>query len=142
MKILLWLCITSASLHAAGQSGDKEMLQKLNQGFLNSIISQDSAAQSAILADDFLLINPGGVKRTKKDCLSGVRQPGVHVISITIDQLDIRLLTAEVGIVSAWTTNTIETGGKRTTLKISYSDVYQKRGGEWKAVAAHVSALP
>ena len=52
------------SNHLSGQNNDIETLKKLNRDFLNSIVNRDTSTLSKILADDFLLINPGGMPVT------------------------------------------------------------------------------
>ena len=143
MKPLLWLATFLAffSFRSMGQNQDIETLKKLNRDFLNSIVNKDTATLSKILADDFLLINPGGAKRNKADNLSSVFTPNQNVVSVDIDSVEVRLLSGEVGLVTAWTNNKVEADKKETTFKICYQDVYMKRKNKWEAVAAHVSFL-
>lgn len=85
----------------SGQNPDIETLKKLNKDFLNSIVNRDTATLSKILADDFMLINPAGMKRNKADNLSGVLNSN-QKISVDIDSVEVRLLSGEVGLVTAW----------------------------------------
>jgi len=128
------------SIRSSGQNPDIEMLKKLNRDFLNSIVNRDTATLSKILADDFILINPGGIKRNKADNLSGAMVSN-QKISVDIDSVEVRLLSGEVGLVTAWTNNKINADNKETKFKICYQDVYMKRRNKWVAVAAHVSLL-
>jgi uncharacterized protein (TIGR02246 family) len=125
-----------------GQSTDLATIKQLNQQWLNALVKNDSAALANILADDFILINPAGARRTKADNESNLRQPNQEVTSIQIDSEDVRLLSGDVGIITVWTTNNITMGTEKTVLKICYMDIYQKRNNKWKAVAAHVTLLP
>ena len=86
------------------------------------------------------MINPGGMKRNKADNLAMVLASN-QKISVEIDSVEVRLLSSDVGLVTAWTNNKIEADNKETIFKISYQDVYMKRRNKWVAVAAHVSAL-
>ena len=142
MKAFLFLTILLifCSIRSSGQNSDIETLKKLNRDFLNSIVNRDTATLSKILADDFLLINPGGMKRNKADNLSGALLSN-QKISVDIDSVEVRMLSGEVGLVTAWTNNKIEADNKETKFKICYQDVYMKRRNKWVAVAAHVSAL-
>jgi ketosteroid isomerase-like protein len=144
-KVLALLLNTSllAVFCATGFSreGDSETLKKLNRAFLDALVNKDSASLCNILADDFLLINPGGVKITKADNLATLRLPNQRVISIDVDSIQVRLLTADVGLVTVWTNSIVEADGKKAVLKICYQDTYLKRNKNWKAVAAHVTLL-
>jgi uncharacterized protein (TIGR02246 family) len=116
------------------------MIKQLNRQWLDAIVQEDSAALARILADDFVLINPVGMRRTKANNVS-LHNPGQQVNRVDIDSQDVRMLTDEVGIITVWTTNYITQGAEKVVLKICYMDVYQKRKGQWKAVAGHVTLL-
>src|ERR1700685_3390700 len=124
--------------YSSGQNQDVEILKKLNRDFLNAIVNRDTATLGNILADDFMLINPGGAKRNKTDNLSSALAPNQQVVSIHIDSVEVRLLTDEIGLVTAWTYNVIKADNKENAFNICYQDVYMKRKGRWVAVAAHV----
>ncbi len=128
------------SNHLSGQNNDIETLKKLNRDFLNSIVNRDTSTLSKILADDFLLINPGGMKRNKADNLS-LALISNQKISVDIDSVEVRMLSVDVGLVTAWTNNKVEADNKETRFKICYQDIYMKRRNKWVAVAAHVSLL-
>jgi ketosteroid isomerase-like protein len=142
MKALLYLTalLIFFSIRSSGQNPDIETLKKLNRDFLNSIVNRDTATLCKILADDFILINPGGIKRNKADNLSGTMISN-QKISVDIDSVEVRMLSGEVGLVTAWTNNKISADNKETKFKICYQDVYMKRRNKWVAVAAHVSLL-
>jgi hypothetical protein len=143
MKTIALLCVFFFSLfnRGLGQAQDIETLKKLNRNFLNAIVNRDTFTLSHILADDFMLINPGGAKRNKSDNLSSALMTNPHVVSVDIDSVEVRLLSSDVGLVSAWTTNVVEANGHTETFRISYQDVYMKRRNNWVAVAAHVASL-
>jgi uncharacterized protein (TIGR02246 family) len=122
-------------------SAGSVIIRKLNQEFLNALMREDSTSLANILADDFVLINPAGKRRTKADNLSSLHVPGQQVTAVTIDSEDIRMLTQNIGTITVWTTNHITTGKEKITFTICYMDIYQKRNGKWKAVAAHVSSI-
>ena len=140
-KSFLVLHLAFVSITCYGQDGDTGIIRQLNQQFLNALVKEDSVALANILADDFILINPAGKRRTKADNLSGLHVPGQSVTGIQIDSEDLRLLSDNLGIVTVWTTNHIISGNETMILKICYMDIYQKRNKKWKAVAAHVTLL-
>ena len=117
------------------------MLKKLNRDWLNAIVHRDTLSLSHILADDFILINPGGAKRSKADNLASVLLPNQQVVSVDIDSEMVRMFSGEGGSITVWTTNTVDVGGVRKIFKICYQDVYMKRRNKWVAVSAHVSLL-
>lgn len=138
--LLVAFILPGLSLSSKAQNADATTIKQLNRQWLDAIVREDSAALGRILAEDFVLINPGGKRRTKADNIS-LHNPGQQVTRVNIDSQDIRLLTAEVGIITVWTTNYITQGTKKIILKICYLDIYQKINNQWKAVAGHVTLL-
>jgi uncharacterized protein (TIGR02246 family) len=141
MKMIATLFVTLMYFAAEAQSSSRDIIKQLNQQFLNALVQKDSAALANILADDFVLINPSGMRRNKADNLAGLHVPGQTVTNIKIDSEDIRLFSEIFGIITVWTTNYISSGNENNILKICYMDIYQKRNGKWQAVAAHVTLL-
>jgi uncharacterized protein (TIGR02246 family) len=140
-RVLFFVIIlTGFSLSSNAQSADAITIKKLNREWLDAIVQEDSASIARILADDFVLINPGGMRRTKADNIPR-HIPGQQVTNIVIDSQEMRFLTDEVGVITVWTTNYITQGADKVVLKICYMDIYQKRNKQWKAVAAHVTML-
>jgi len=129
------------SNNSFSQGNDIETLKRLNRAFLDALVNKDTTELGKVLANDFLLVNPGGLKMNRGNNLANLQSSNQQVVSIGIDSIYVRLLTADVGSVLAWTNNIIIVGGKKTTLKICYQDIYAKRNNEWKAVAAHVTLL-
>jgi hypothetical protein len=142
MKPILFCTIlfTFFALSASAQISNEGVIKQLNQQFLNALVQEDSASLADILDDEFILINPGGKRRTRADALN-LHIPGQQVTEITIDSEDIRMLTGELGIITVWTTNYITAEKEKMVLKICYMDIYQKKNNKWRAVAAHVALL-
>ena len=140
-RVLLFIIILAGFfLSSNAQSADAITIKKLNRQWLDAIVREDSVSLARILADDFLLINPSGMRRTKADNIP-MHIPGQQVTNIVIDSQDLRFLTNEVGVITVWTTNYITRGAEKIVLKICYMDIYQNKKNEWKAVAAHVTML-
>ena len=129
------------SVESFGQSHDIEVIEKLNRDWLNTYPKKDSATLSKILADDFIMIASNGYRQTKKDNLMNLLSPNIETISVTIDSVNTRMLTREVGLLNAWITFVFKADGKEMTGHNCYQDIYMKRKGEWVAVAAHVTLL-
>ena len=72
MKRILLFAFSLAlpTLLVYAQNADVTIIKKLNRQWLDAIVQEDSAALGRILADDFFLINPGGIRRTKADNIS------------------------------------------------------------------------
>ncbi len=137
MAMLLLCC----AMRGYGQQSDTTIIKQLNSRWLNAIVTRDTAALSSVLADDFMMVNPGGNKQTKADNLANALSPTTKVTAVNIDREEVRMLNETVGILSAWTTFVIDTDGKKITGHNCYQDVYMKRNNIWQAVSAHVTLL-
>ena len=126
-------------LHLFSQNRDIEEIAKLNQDWLNAYIKKDAGVLDKIFADDFVLISPVGTKMTRKDILANLEK--LETVSINIDSIDIRLVTDNVALVTAFTSFVLAIDGKPTAMRNCYQDVYVKRKNRWLAVAAHVTLL-
>lgn len=125
--------------HAFSQASDVKQLEKLNEDWLHAYVTKDSAALNRIFADDFELISPRGDKMTKKDI---IRNLNIQDITAThIDSVNIKLLSKDVGLITAYTSFEFIVEGKNMSGKNCYQDVYIKRRNRWYALAAHVNLL-
>jgi len=121
------------------QNKDIEAIKQLNHDWIYAYPKNDTATMARIFADDLVLVSPGGAKMTKRNILENVVKQ--HTISIQIDSAEVRLLSQDVGIITAWIRFVIKDNGKETPGRNCYQDVYVKRKGRWLAVAAHVTLL-
>jgi Domain of unknown function (DUF4440) len=112
LKLKMATCILFFSLLSDAFSQDKDIAQltKLNQEWIQSYLTKDSVTLAGILADDFILVSAAGTKMTKAQVLSDLNL--AHATSRAIDSVEVRLITADVGLVTAYTSFIIKGGGK------------------------------
>ena len=70
-----------------------------------------------------------------------VISPNVNVSAVHIDSVKVRLITPDVGILTAWTSFSMKADGNTSAVKNCYQDVYMKRNNKWVAVSANVTLL-
>ncbi|HLY72264.1 MAG TPA: nuclear transport factor 2 family protein [Puia sp.] len=128
-----------ASQNVFSQSNDADRLRKLNYDWIHSYVTKDSVTFSRIFADDFILISPIGTKFTKKQTIANLLKQ--EITSARVDTIDVRLITGDVGIITAYITFVSKADGKDITGRTCYQDIYIKRKGKWLAVSAHVTSL-
>src|SRR5437879_2594589 len=119
---------------ASAQTKDIEAIKKLNADWLNSYVTRDTATLAKILAEDFTLIRPDGVKTTKKDALNNILLPDVQTISVHPDSVEVRIFN-DVGLIVCKATFVLKINNQETTGRNCYMDAYVKRKGRWYAVA-------
>ncbi len=131
--------MSPCALPVLSQGSDIELLKSLNASWIGSYPTKDRATLDRILAADFILINPKGVKVTKQGLLSNLQNLGIA--TATVDSVEVRLLGKTVGTVTGYVTFTIKSDDKEEVRRTCYLDIYEKRKGRWVAVNAHVTSL-
>src|SRR5947209_3467256 len=115
---------------------DTEMLNDLNDAYLESVVDGDVERFTLLLADDFLCSAPDGELLDKGAFLA--RVGGARTLQrLAASDVRIRIFdkTAIVHAETSFTTVSGEEGRGR------YTDVWVKRGAQWLAVAAHVTRV-
>ncbi|WP_157309846.1 nuclear transport factor 2 family protein [Chitinophaga tropicalis] len=140
MKYTLLLTLLILPLLSFSQEMDKQEILTLNEQWLKSYASRDTATLSRIFADDFILVSPKGTKMSKQDVLTNLMAPNQETVSVHIDSAEVRLF-GNTGLITATTTFILRINGKEIKGKNCYSDLYIKRNNKWVAVAAHVTLL-
>ena len=113
---------------------DLALLAELNADYVASVQKGDVARFQDLLAEDFRCSNPDGSIVDKKGFLAQTARP-VTIRGLEPHQVEIRLF-GDVAIIHAQTQYRTSHGEPRHGR---YTDIWVKRDGTWKAVAAHVT---
>ena len=115
---------------------DLEPLRELNQAYIDAVRDGDVERFRQILSDDFLCSLPDGSLLDKRQFLEHTAKPRT-LARLEADDVRIRLLgdTAIINAATRYTTLSGQDGRGR------YTDIWARRGGEWLAVAAHVTRV-
>jgi ketosteroid isomerase-like protein len=121
-------------------SADQRALEALNTAWLNSYVTLDRATLSEILADDFVATYGNGRRRTKAELLGGLGQ-GARILSVRAENLAVHV-SGDTAIVTARSVLQIRQGEQTTEARNDYADIYVRRDGRWRAIAAHIVRVP
>ena len=113
---------------------DLEILQRLNAGYIRAVARSDVEWFAQHLSGDFLNSNPDGALVDRDGFLAQIARPSA-VPDLRCDDVRIRIL-GDSAIIHARTLYTRPdgaAGGGR------YTDIWQRQGGRWLCVAAHVT---
>lgn len=121
---------------AAAPADDRAVLVKLNDDYVKSVLTSDAARFEQLLAAEFRNTNPDGTILDRAAFLAQVARPS-NLRTLACEDVEIRVLgdTAIIHARTVYETSDGRPGSGR------YTDIWQKRNGEWKAVAAHVTRL-
>ncbi|MEP7116701.1 MAG: nuclear transport factor 2 family protein [Acidobacteriota bacterium] len=120
----------------SGAPDDRAPLLLLNDDYVRSVFTSDTARFAQILADDFRNTNPDGTIVDRAGFLAQIARPA-NLKSLTCQEVEIRLFgdTAIVHAQTVYETSDGRPGAGR------YTDVWHKQDGQWRAIAAHVTRL-
>ncbi len=119
---------------AAVRKSDLETLLELNRDYIRSVQNSDVRRFDEILAGDFLCSNPDG---TLIDRAAFLRQTAQPVIVRYLEARDVNVrLMGDFAIIHARTSYTLPDGREAFGR---YTDVWVRRGGQWRCVSAHVT---
>lgn len=115
---------------------ERATLARLNDDYVRSVLESNVARFEQLLAADFRNTNPDGTILDRAGFLAQIARPS-GLARLTAEDVEIRVM-GDTAIVHARTV--YETADGRPGSG-RYTDIWQKRDGEWKAVAAHVTRL-
>ena len=129
---------TTAKTADAKDAGEQAVLQA-TQAWLDADERQDRATLDKLIADDFLGTAPRGRTVSKRDIIPEEGTTGGHGLSISAQDLKVRLL-GDTAIVFGRGIPKTQERGPRPELR--FTVVFSKRADRWQMVAAHLSPIP
>lgn len=116
-------------------------LLALERHWDDAIVRKDVAALDALLAPDFVFIDPDGSITTRAQLLASVGSPRLTIEPFETRDVTVRLYGG-TAILTGWFEQHGSWDGAAFRVRQRYTDVYVRRGTGWMAASAHASALP
>jgi hypothetical protein len=101
-------------------------------------LSGDRAALERLLADDYVLVNSGGVTETKAQFIKDLTDPNVRQDPFVIDR-PLERVWADGAVLGGVTTLSGVDHGVRFHQRMRFADVWARRSGHWQVVYTQVS---
>jgi ketosteroid isomerase-like protein len=116
---------------------DHERLSELNEAYIRASLLSDTKWYDAYLADDFVCINPDATLLDKPQFLRMIAA-GSDQATYHLDFVHIRVFgdVALIRAIGSWRTRAGVNGISH------YTDVYVRRGEDWKVVSAQITRPP
>jgi hypothetical protein len=111
-------------------------LGRLNDQYIQALLNADREWFIRHLAEEFTCIESNGVMRDKAGFLE-VLEAGPRYAGYRLDEMRVRLL-GDGAVIQATGTFTRPDG---STGSSRYTDVYLRRDGEWKVLAAQITSI-
>jgi ketosteroid isomerase-like protein len=120
---------------AAAEAESVATLHRLNAEYIRAFVESDTAWYAEHLSDDFVCSLADGRRIDKAQFLDRTAE-GPGVTDVSFDEIDVRPL-GDTALVHGVTHYTRE--GTRGSTR--YTDVWRRRDGRWRAVAAQLTRV-
>ena len=141
MKPRLPLIVLAVSVLAASARADSlEEVRRLDSEISVATWSGDAVWFEENLAEDYMLITPGGSVRTKRDVIRELATPGLRMEPYEPRDVSVRLY-GDSAVVTGRMVQRFTLGGVRYANDLRYTDVYIKRKAKWVLVSGHTSLI-
>ena len=127
------------SSSAPDPAGDERELRRLERAYAEALIRKDRAFLMRFYAPDWRGGNWMGFW-SKSTMLKSVLNQRYVVRSMELRDLKVRVL-GDVAIVQGVDEEVTALGGRDTSGKWAFTDIFARRGGLWVAVASHTSEI-
>ena len=134
--ILAFLLVAAGAVHA----DDPAEVQRLDKEICVATWTADAVWFEENLADDYVLITPTGMVKTKRDVIRELATPGMKMEAFEPFDVQIRMY-GDAAVVTGRMRQRFVLGGMRYANDLRYTDVYMKRKGKWQLVSAHASTV-
>jgi hypothetical protein len=135
--IFLIACLYCAA-HAAcpADSHTEQGLRKVEDRWLQALISKDRATLDCILSSDFTDSSIKGELRTRAEVLGSLDRPRDYIQKLAIDRVTVK---GDTGVVAG--KNIITGAAGNHLLEIRFTDTFIYQDGRWMALAAQETRI-
>jgi len=140
LALVAVLLLTGGAVQAAEPSpSDEQQLKKIEQDWADAYVKRDPAVMQRIVADDFSFVGPDGSMVKKDEYIKSITGDTTFT-SFKMDALNVRVY-GDAAVVSGIASISAKTKGEDENGRYSFTDVFVKQKGEWKAVSGHVTPV-
>jgi ketosteroid isomerase-like protein len=130
-----------AATIAAAPANHTELL-RVADAFDQAQLTKDRAAMERMTDDHLVFIEGSGKRTGKREFIEGWMGPDDRYDPIVLIDRTLTPLGRDAFVVSAETTLSGTSGGKRFASHFRFSDTFRRTGGRWRAVHIQVTRLP
>ncbi|SRR5258708_21030760 len=138
MALVASICLCKLQAQQAPTEND------VAQSEIKSLESQNASTTDAhlltnLIADDYVMIGLDGSTTSKAQVVSA--ESGADKPKITLHIQHITYFQGSAVVVGSATISSQQPGGQSGSVEVNYTNVWMKRGGNWRLVSSHMSPL-
>jgi uncharacterized protein (TIGR02246 family) len=116
---------------------DEQSLYQLEQEWIAAILKKDTDAVSNLMADGFVS-NFDGRTQSKQQILAEMKSSKAKIEAASTSDMR-AVVFGDTALVSGLYTEKSTTGGRDTSQRVRYTEVYVKRDGHWRCVTQYLT---
>jgi ketosteroid isomerase-like protein len=121
------------------RAADEQQLKKIEEDWANAYVKRDKTFVEKITSADFAFIGPDGTMVDKNEYVKSMEGDTVFT-AFKVEELKVRIY-GDAAVVLGIASITAQTKGEEESGRYSFTDVFVKQKGEWKAVSGHVTPV-
>lgn len=125
---------------AVAASTPEQDLVAMEARWAKAMVDQDLAAIDKIVAPDWTGQDSRGKLMTKSEMMTEYKTGKFEISAMANHDVHPRVM-GDMAVVQGADTETSSDGGKDTSGVYTWTDVYQRRGGQWVVVASQVTPV-
>ena len=138
--ITLLMVLGLATVGFGAGAADAE-LKTIEQQWLDAYMKFDASFIKNLEADDYSIVEPDGAVSTKDQDVKSVTDKTFVLKSATMSDFKCRMLGENVAVVTAMLKMSGTDDGKDFSGDYRGTDVFEKKGGKWMAVASQLTKV-
>lgn len=143
--IILFFVLLSPALLCAQESNEKMMLKNLLDDFLEGASNNNAEIHDRFWAEDLIYTSSNGERVTKNDIMNGLRDDedsmNSEIPDYHAEDVQIRLY-GEMAVIAFKLVAVSGTTRGEQIMEFYNTGTFQKRDGDWKAVAWQATRIP
>ena len=140
ISMLAALLLANGNIWAADLvASAEEQLKKIEQDWASAYVKRDKAFVERITSADFAFIGPDGNMVGKEEYVKSIDGDTVFT-AFKVEELKVRVY-GDAAVVLGIASITAKAKGEDESGRYSFTDVFVKQKGEWKAVSGHVTPV-
>ena len=140
MKKYLLLAAFLAAVSSSFASPVEQTIRQIEQDWAVALTKADVAAIDKIEAADYQATDFTGMVSNKAQGLADLKSGAAKIDSFVLGELKVRVY-GDTAVVNGTDTEKSSYKGKDTSGQYSWTDVFVKQGGAWKAVNTQVTKV-
>ena len=123
-----------ASTTEVAMSADERAVSAIERQRFDAQVSKNVAVLERVLANDLIYTHSSGNRDTKQSYIQSIRDGKSNYESIDVQEQTVRVY-GNSAVINGVCLVKMNNNNTPTDLKLRYTDVYVKKGGQWQMVA-------